>query len=71
MLLGKRLIVLGVGVVIQVESRQTVNYHNTAHQNLYGILSDRGNLKLTSVWSILHVLGLKLTVQPDVPNKHK
>lgn len=42
-----------------------------SRQNLYGILSDKGNPKLTSVRSVLHVLGLKLAVQPDLPNKHK
>jgi probable addiction module antidote protein len=42
-----------------------------SRQNLYGILSERGNPKLTSVRSVLHVLGLKLAVQPDLSGKPK
>ncbi|HLB94203.1 MAG TPA: hypothetical protein VJJ81_03060 [Candidatus Babeliales bacterium] len=42
-----------------------------SRRNLYGILSERGNPKLTSVRSLLHVLGLKLAVQSNVPSKHK
>lgn len=34
-----------------------------SRQNLYKILSDQGNPKLTSVRSVLHVLGLELAVQ--------
>lgn len=37
---------------------------NLSRQNLYRILSKKGNPKLTSVRSLLHVLGLELAVQP-------
>lgn len=36
---------------------------NLSRQNLYRILSKEGNPKLTSVRSLLHVLGLELAVQ--------
>ena len=35
-----------------------------SRQNLYRILSDKGNPKLTSVRSVLHAMGLELAVQP-------
>ena len=35
-----------------------------SRQNLYRILSEDGNPKLTSVRSLLHVLGFELAVQP-------
>jgi probable addiction module antidote protein len=36
---------------------------NVSRQNLYRILSKQGNPKLTSIRSVLHVLGLELAVQ--------
>lgn len=33
-------------------------------ENLYRILSEKGNPKLTSIRSVLHALGLELAVQP-------
>jgi len=33
-------------------------------QNLHRILSSKGNPKLTSIRSILHVVGLELSLQP-------
>ena len=33
-------------------------------ENLYRMLSTRGNPKLTSLRSVLHVLGLELAIQP-------
>lgn len=33
-------------------------------ENLYRMLSSKGNPKLTSLRSILHVLGLELAIQP-------
>jgi probable addiction module antidote protein len=33
-------------------------------ENLYRMLSDKGNPKLTSLRSVLHVLGLELAIQP-------
>lgn len=41
---------------------------NLSRQNLYRILSKEGNPKLTSVRSLLHVLGLELAVQPYSKN---
>ena len=35
-----------------------------SRQNLYRILSEKGNPKLTSIRSLLHVMGLHLAVQP-------
>ena len=33
-------------------------------ENLYRMLSSKGNPKLTSLRSVLHVLGLELAIQP-------
>jgi len=33
-------------------------------ENLYRMLSNKGNPKLTSLRSVLHVLGLELAIQP-------
>ena len=35
-------------------------------ENLYRMLSEKGNPKLTSLRSILHVLGLELAIQPQL-----
>ena len=37
---------------------------NLNRENLYRMLSEKGNPKLTSLKSVLHVLGLDLAVQP-------
>lgn len=38
-------------------------------ENLYRMLSEKGNPKLTSLRSVLHVLGLELAIQPSQPHK--
>ena len=39
-------------------------YTQLSRQNLYRILSEKGNPKLTSIRSLLHVMGLELAIQP-------
>ena len=39
-------------------------YAKISRQNLYRILSDKGNPKLTSIRSLLNVMGLELAIQP-------
>ncbi|MCX5925388.1 MAG: putative addiction module antidote protein [Candidatus Dependentiae bacterium] len=37
---------------------------NLSRQNLYKVLSPKGNPKLTSLRSVLHALGFELAIQP-------
>ncbi len=48
----------------QVEMTQLSRDTELSRENLYRILSRRGNPKLTSIVSLLHTAGFSLAVQP-------
>lgn len=50
-----------------VQIAQLAKKSNLNRENLYRILSQKGNPKLTSIISVLNTLGLQLAVQPSKP----
>jgi probable addiction module antidote protein len=65
MLLSLRRVAQARGGMAAVAERAHVK-----RENLYRMLSKRGNPELSSLVNILHGMGLKLAVQPETANAH-
>lgn len=63
----QRVFLLALKDVLQAQGGQVTTLAdetNLNRENLYRMLSKKGNPKLTSLRSVLHVLGLELAIQP-------
>lgn len=62
-----RVFLLALKNVLEAQDRDMTSLADEANlnrENLYRMLSKKGNPKLTSLRSVLHVLGLELAIQP-------
>ncbi len=63
----QRVFLLALKDVLEAQGGDMITLAEQAdlnRENLYRMLSKKGNPKLTSLRSVLHVLGLELAIQP-------